>query len=313
MIFFNSVSRRKRFFTGMVMLTVIGIVGLILLQRPVIDETDVFIPIKGDTTSRSVTVITPRSTGLDVRLRGPAEAIADLSQKPLQYQLRIAEVKSGVQTISVDSSKIKLPADVSIVHIHPRTIAVRIERLIEKTLSVETVLTGTPASSFAVGNTVIFPDSVRVRGSESVVSALTRIRMKPVDISGISKSLRQRIALDLPDGIKLAKPEQFVVEVTVKEKIVVKRIDNIVIQGHGGSKPYQISPPTIEMTVKGLARAINNLTADPDFDVYVDLEGLDPGVYVRRAVIMLPLNTTLVKATPEIFTVHIGSPNENGG
>ena len=184
---------------------------------------------------------------------------------------------------------------------------------IEKIFPVETVLTGTPASRFAVANTAIHPESVRVKGAESVVSALTCIRMKPVDISGISKSLRQSVALDLPDGIKPAKPEQFIVEVTVKEKIVVKRIDNVVIQGYGRSKPFQISPATIEVAVKGPARVIGNLTTDPDFDVYVDLEGLDTGVYVRRAVIMLPLNTTLVKATPEIFTVHIGSPNENGG
>ena len=313
MIFSKREFPSKKLLIGIIILMVIGVTGLLVTQKPAFKEADIFIPIESDATARSITVIVPRSTGLDVRVRGPAEAIAGLSQKPLIYQLGIAEARNGVQKIGVDSSKIGLPAGVSIVHIHPRTITVRIERLIEKTLPVETVLTGTPASRFAVVNTLIHPESVRVRGPESVVSALTRIQMKPVDISGISKSLRQRVALDLPDGIKPAKPEQFIVEISVKEKIVVKRIDNIVIQGHGGSKPYRISPPTIEVTIKGPARAINNLEADPDFDVYVDLEGLDTGVYVRRAVIMLPLNTTLVKATPEIFTVHIGAPNENGG
>jgi len=303
----------KKLLIGMVFLMVIGVTGFLVTQKPAFKEIDIFIPIESDVTSQSITVIVPRSMGLDVRVRGAAEAVAGLVQKPLRYQLGIAEAKNGVQKIGVDASKIELPADVSIVYILPRTITVRIERLIEKTLPVETVLTGTPVSRFAVANTIIHPESVRVKGAESVVSALTRIRMKPVDISGISKSLRQGVALDLPDGIMPAKPEQFIVEVMVKEKIVVKRMDNIVIQGHGGGKPYRISPPTIEMTIKGSARAINNLKADPDFDVYVDLEGLDTGVYVRRAVIMLPLNTTLVKAAPEIFTVHIGSPNENGG
>ncbi len=313
MIFFEREFPVKKLLIGMFFLMVIGVTGFLVTQKPAFKETDIFIPIESDVTSQCITVIVPRSMGLDVRVRGPAEAVAGLSQKPLRYQLGVAEAKNGVQKIGVDSSKIGLPADVSIVHILPRTITVRIERLIEKTLPVETVLTGTPVLRFTVANTIIHPESVRVKGPESVVSALTRIRMKPVDISGISKSLRQGVALDLPDGTTPVKPEQFIVEVTVKEKIVVKRMDKIVIQGHGGSKHYRISPPTIEMTIKGPARSINNLKADPDFDVYVDLEGLDTGVYVRRAVIMLPLNTTLVKATPEIFTVHIGSPNENGG
>ena len=80
-----------------------------------------------------------------------------------------------------------------------------------------------------------------------------------------------------------------------------------------GLYPFKISPPAIEITVKGPARSVNFLPSDPDFDVYVDLKGLVPGVYVRRAVILLPLPTTLVKATPELFTVHIRSPNLNGG
>ena len=303
----------KRIFIGVIIVTVISVTGLLVTQKPVYKEIDIFIPIESDTSSRSIIITAPRSTGLDVRLRGPAKAIAALAQKPLRYQLAIAEAKYGVQKIDVDFSKIELPVDVSIVHIQPLTIMARVERLIEKTLPVEIVLSGSPASSFAVGNTVIQPGLIQIKGPESVVSALTRIRMKPLDISGISKPLRQRVFLDLPDGIKPAKPEQFMAEVTVKEKTVVKQIDNIVIQGRGGSKPYQISPPTIEMTVKGPSRAVNNLKANPDFDVYVDLEGLAPGVYVRRAVIILPINTTLIKATPELFTVHIGSPNENEG
>jgi hypothetical protein len=45
-----------------------------------------------------------------------------------------------------------------------------------------------------------------------------------------------------------------------------------------------------------------------DFSVYVDLSKLEPGVYVRRATIALPLNTTLVGVDPEIFTVNVTKP-----
>jgi len=41
--------------------------------------------------------------------------------------------------------------------------------------------------------------------------------------------------------------------------------------------------------------------------VYVDLKGLPPGTYVKRATITLPVKTALIGVTPEMFTIKISS------
>ena len=50
---------------------------------------------------------------------------------------------------------------------------------------------------------------------------------------------------------------------------------------------------------------IDKLHGGKGLQVYVDLKGLKPGVYKKRATITLPVKTTLIDAEPEIFKVKI--------
>jgi len=94
------------------------------------------------------------------------------------------------------------------------------------------------------------------------------------------------------------------VEIIVKEKLVEKWL-NIAIQATGGNYRYVITPASIEILIRGPMNTLKKLAQDNGIQVYVDLEGLKPGTYVRRAVIKPPLNTTLVEAKPEVFTVKV--------
>jgi YbbR domain-containing protein len=212
---------------------------------------------------------------------------------------------NGVQTITIDSQKIGLPPDVSIVSIHPPKATIRIEPLIEKVLPIIVSLTGKPTVGFYVAEMIVNPDTVRVKGPKSIMLTQTQIQIKPIDVHGVSESFEQRIALDLPDGLKPVQPDQFTVKITVKEKIVSKQLADVSIQGHGTQRSFRISPPTLTMKIKGPLRTVQHIKENPDFSVYVDLSGLDPGVYVRRAVIILPMDVSLIQTDPELFTIRI--------
>ena len=96
-------------------------------------------------------------------------------------------------------------------------------------------------------------------------------------------------------------------EIIISEEILTKSLTDIAVQGNDSQHVYEITPPVITIDVKGPARLLETLSSTPDFRVYVDIKGLDPGVYVRRATLELPVETTLISASPEIFTVRIGS------
>jgi YbbR domain-containing protein len=295
----------KKLLIGIILIALAGGIGLLLYLRPAVVETDFFVPIETDTDALSITIMTPQSGGVNVRVRGTTRAISRLSQKPVRIHLDNLKPGNSVQTIPLDSQKIELGPDVSVVSIHPSSATIRIEPLIEKKLPVKVVLTGTPAMGFAVTETMVNPDTVRVRGPAGVISAQTQIHLKPVDISGASESFRRLIVLDLPDGVKPIQADPFTINITVTEQTVLKKLTLIPIDGRGAKRIFSISPSSLTLTVKGPFRTVQHLTSNSEFSVYVDLSGLNPGVYVRRAVIVLPVDTVLIKTVPELFTIRI--------
>ena len=295
----------RKILLSIIVLAVAGGIGFLNYQRRSKIETDLFVPIETDIDSRSITVITPQSGGVNIRIRGPAKSISRLSRNPVRIRLDNIKAGNGIQTLPIDRLKIRLPSDVSVVNIRPETVTVRIEPLIEKSLPLVIELRGKPAAGFTLAERIVKPETVRVRGPESVVSAQTGIRIKPVDIGGVSESFEKRVVPDLPDPLKRVGTEPFILKLDVREKIVSTRLAGIPIEGRGTAQIFEISPPSLTLTVKGPFQQIQRLRENPDFAVYVDLTGLGPGVYVRRAVILLPVDIVLTKTDPELFTIRI--------
>ena len=97
-------------------------------------------------------------------------------------------------------------------------------------------------------------------------------------------------------------------EIFIEEKTDAKIYHDIPVEGRDTQYRYSVSPPGVNIEVKGPVNVLEKLYTEKGIKVYVDLKGLKPGVYVRRAAIALPLKTTLVSAEPEIFTVKIYNP-----
>ena len=153
------------------------------------------------------------------------------------------------------------------------------------------------------------PLSIHLRGPEQILNPIEEILTKPIDIKGLSASLKKEIALDLPENIEVVAHSGIILaEVVIEEKIVIKNITDIIVIGKGSTYDYSIKPAIIDIEVKGPENIIEKLLKETGVKVYVDLKGLNPGVYIRRATIPLPVKTTLIRVKPEIFTVKIDAP-----
>jgi len=95
-----------------------------------------------------------------------------------------------------------------------------------------------------------------------------------------------------------------VAEVGIGEKEARRTFSRVPVSGKNARYRFAITPPSISITVKGPVSALTKIETE-GVEVYVDLQGLAPGVYPRRAVIALPVEATLLQAEPEIFTVTI--------
>ena len=284
----------------------IGICVFLLLPSTSSHEVDIFIPVDYLQIPDGLTMTQPPVTGIEVRINGSKSKIKTLSSLKLRYELDLSGVYTGFNSIPIDPEQIQLPSGLSVVSVNPKQIAVRIETEIEKKLPVKISLSGNPATGYTVANTLARPLSATLRGPETVILPMEEVLTKPINIKGLSESFKKEIALDLPQGVRVVDASNiFFAEVRMEEKITVKKINGILVKGSDTPYVYKITPTTIDVEVKGPENIIDKLDKDNHINVYVDLQGLTPGVYVRRAAISLPVKTTLIGVKPEIFTVKI--------
>jgi len=145
-----------------------------------------------------------------------------------------------------------------------------------------------------------------VRGPQYILNDIEHISTNPIDVAGASEAFKKEITLNLAESVTVVFPEDpILAQIDIAEKTITRTFKKLPLAGRHITLPYSITPPDISLDVKGPANIVNKLETSDAFVVYLDLAGLKPGVYVRRATIVLPVTTMLVGVSPEIFTVTI--------
>jgi YbbR domain-containing protein len=273
-----------------------------------LQETVIFIPVDSAQIPPGLTITGPSLKEIEVHVRGSKSALKSLSDLNIRYELDLSGVKVGINSIPIKKDRIILPKGISIIKINPTFFAIAIENKIRKELPVRISFSGKPAKGFIVTDAVAKPSSVILQGPENMLGPMDKVLTKPIEIKGLSEPFKKEVALDLVEDIEIISPSEIIfAEISIEEKIVNKKFLNIQIEGKNNSFIYSISPPAINIEVKGPVNIIEKLHTGKWIAVYVDLKGLKPGTYVKRATIMLPVNITLIGVQPEMFTVTISS------
>jgi YbbR domain-containing protein len=298
-------------FIYLISILVLVLAGLIFWLWPetTMYDTSIEIPVTLESLPVDLIPTGPPVKGLTVSVRGSRAALANLTALKPVYVLDLHDAEPGKQSIPIHAEQLRLPNDITVLSIDLSAIHLVLEKALQKEVPVIVDLTGNPAKGFSVTAATVTPPTVMLRGPGSVLGPLSKILTKPIDVSGVMESFKKEIAVTLVDGIEMLFPKGVITaEIKVEEKVVTRAFENIPVQGKNASYRFSVTPPVIRIDVKGPVNVLDRLLDSDDFDIYVDLAGLKPGVYVRRTTIALPLNTTLVGVNPEIFTVNVIKP-----
>ncbi len=291
---------------GLILCLLLILGAIFLWPGASLKEADVFVPIHFVKMPLGLTLAGPPVRGIEIRVRGPMAAIQALPGLKLRYELDLSGMKAGIQSIPVKKEHIPLPRGISFVGTNPTHLTVRIENETRKSVPVILSLSGKPARGFFMESAVVEPSAVVLAGPESILAAIDKIQTKPVSLNSRSESFKKEIPLDLPETLKIVSAlSKIRTEIRIREKISTRKFEDLPVEARYARHPFNITPSSISIEVKGPVRALEKLQTGEHIRVYVDLKGLQPGVYVRRANIALPLKITLVDAKPEIFTVKI--------
>ncbi|MFC1830174.1 CdaR family protein, partial [Thermodesulfobacteriota bacterium] len=133
---------------------------MLLWPRSSLREADIRIPVDPGKTPEGLTITGSLPKGLDIRVRGPKSVIEKLPDLKLSYPLDLSNTNIGLNTINIETNRISLPGDVSIIKIEPSFLTIKIENEIKKEVPVIVSHSGKPASGFFISDTVANPSSI---------------------------------------------------------------------------------------------------------------------------------------------------------
>jgi YbbR domain-containing protein len=165
--------------------------------------------------------------------------------------------------------------------------------------------TGEPAPGYRLLDVKVEPASIQVTGAPAELATLL-VQTEPLDISGLTESLTQRVALDLPEGVTpVDLPPVFVtVEVVpIQTSSVIQ--SSVEERGLEEGLEAVIEPQEVRVFMFGPLPVLESLAVD-DVRVTVDLFGLMTGTHILDPLVTVSANEVEVRSTqPAQVTVVI--------
>jgi len=288
----------------------VGLIILILSSGVIypyleMTETTILVPARVTNKPENILISLPVNE-LEVRIKGPSFIINHMTASNKEYPLNLSHLKSGKNQYSFNPENLDIPWLVAIQEINPPSVIIHTENEVLRTVPVEIVVTGQPRKGYVFKEAISSIDKIQVKGSESDIQLINTIKTKVIDLTDVSSTYQVEIPLNLSDGVTLTGELNLIqVNIIVNEKIMPCVFENIFIKGINTGFRYTIVPDTLNLIAEGPEIKMEALDSQKDILAYLDLNGLEEGVFVRRATINLPVGVTLVSVKPENFTVRL--------
>lgn len=293
-------------------ITLLKIILLVLVfclagceKTPPIEST-LLVPVKVTTPwpDQVVSELTPQA--IQLLVKGPASDLADLEKSAITFNIDHQPRQPGLHQMPIDLTKFQLPENVIAIKATPHTVTLKTEAKVAKFVKVTPQITGAPKVGWTITAITVEPATAKVTGGASHLDHLDKIISDSIAIDNISEAMHQpEVKLIVPEGVTLVGPETVEVTVHLATDQITHTWRGLTVAPRGNQNPATIHPRKMMLRVQGPQTKLEQLDNGHAVDLFVDLTGLDPGVYVRRAVIRLPLEVALVEAKPSVFTVTI--------
>ena len=241
---------------------------------------------------------------VDITLEGGKSRLEEINARNLVARVDISQLRPGerILRLSRENVSMDLPEGVRIVRIEPPSVALKLERSVERELEVEARLEGAPAEGYEVRGVQITPARVKVRGPESRVGALDKAFTETIPLDAQRETLNApQVAVDVSDRSVVALDAAVAVRVEIVETQAERRIANVDVRA--ATAGAEVRPQTATVVITGPRSVVERLRSE-DLTVVVE-QAPDGSLRPRLAPAPgLEGRLTLVSVTPSDFTIQ---------
>ncbi len=308
----------KNFYFIFLLLSFILIVTLIIPgcdKKPV--ETNLLLPVEFSSIPSNLILTSPLDEKIEIRVSGDIDQIEAIKNLNLKYFVDLytdlASDPAGeknyldprIYYLPVLEKRIFVPPGVKILMVKPAYIKVNLEKKVIKSFPVTVPYVGKEAAGYVALSARIEPEKVMLTGPESIIRSIQTIKTKPIDLTNIKESFKKKIPVELQGLNTKSNPRIITVYIPIEKIQTTKVFEKLPVELKNARHGCSVNPSTIMLTIKGGHDILNKQETKENIKISIDVKGLKSGVYVRRAVIDLPLGLIMTDAEPEIFTVTI--------
>jgi YbbR domain-containing protein len=227
-----------------------------------------------------------------------------------------ADVVIQESGLNIDQDVILVPVDQlgnprSPVRVTPTTSRIRVQVLTEpdtRTIPINPVTTGTPATGFELATVTVEPQAVLVEGDADALASIAGLDTQPLSISGLSEETSFDTDLDMPSDVARVTDEQITVTVTFRP-VTESRSYSVGLElvGPRLGFDYALASNSVLLTVGGNPTDLEALSTGTVLG-QLDVTDLEPGTYDVDVSATLPDGVTLVAASPPTVAVTVTAP-----
>jgi YbbR domain-containing protein len=244
---------------------------------------------------------------VDVRVRGTTGVVSHLDAGDVVAVLDLSSGRPGRRLFHLTSTQVQGPLGVEVVQVNPATIPLTFERTGTKSVPVEPVVEGTPASGYTVGAIKAEPAAVDVEGPVSLLEKLTGAITEAVSVADAEKPVAETVAVGIQDvGLRLRYPVNARVTVAIVPIPVEQTIPDVPvdIRNIGAKLTAQATPPAVKVVMRGAKTTLDGLKADA-VGAFVDALDLRPGRHSLRVRVEPIPDVEILRVDPASVQVRI--------
>jgi len=238
-------------------------------------------------------LVSGRIDEVRVTLKGSWRRLRKFDERQVdRINLDLRRASSG--EIAISNDMIHVPSGLAVTMISPRAVHIAFDKRVDKIVEVVPMVTGHLQHGYIVAEVKPVPATVKLRGAEGVLAALTAIRTRDISLDGRSDSFTAESHIESPDGVDVAGNPGVSVQIRVDEELVTRKLPglSVALRVDGDASRWKVTPPQVDVTLTGALLAVEKargtlvpvIKFTPDAkprEVEVTIDGLPPGVGVK--------------------------------
>ncbi len=173
-------------------------------RRQRISERGYVIPPTVVNLPSEMVIASPVPDTVDVRLRGPFDAIRIADPSKMEVVMDFSDARAGDRIYKLGADDINAPEDLEVVSIAPPAVRVRIERLARKEVRIAPRFLGPEAADVTAR---VQPPTAQITGPESEVARTEAVPTDPISLAGRGADFTASATVAAEPNIRVVRPK----------------------------------------------------------------------------------------------------------